>query len=77
MDCCYLVTKLSPPLLRPHGLVLQAPLSMLFPRQEYWSGLSFPSPKCIRMAAYTREGWAWEIKSNRKISKVREGKCVC
>ena len=22
----------------------QAPLSMRFPRQEYWSGLSFPSP---------------------------------
>ena len=22
----------------------QAPLSMGFPRQEYWSGLSFPSP---------------------------------
>ena len=23
---------------------LQAPLSLEFPRQEYWSGLSFPSP---------------------------------
>ena len=23
---------------------LQAPLSMGFPRQEYWSGLPFPSP---------------------------------
>ena len=23
----------------------QAPLSMGFPRQEYWSGLSFPSPR--------------------------------
>ena len=22
----------------------QAPLSMMFPRQEYWSGLPFPSP---------------------------------
>ena len=22
----------------------QAPLSMAFPRQEYWSGLPFPSP---------------------------------
>ena len=29
--------------LRPHGLYLahQAPLSMGFPRQEYWSGLPF------------------------------------
>ena len=25
-------------------IALQAPLSMGFPRQEYWSGLSFPSP---------------------------------
>ena len=23
----------------------QAPLSMRFPRQEYWSGLPFPSPR--------------------------------
>ena len=31
--------------LRPHALVAhQAPLSMGFPRQEYWSGLPFPSP---------------------------------
>ena len=31
--------------LRPHGLVaLQAPLSMGFSRQEYWSGWPFPSP---------------------------------
>ena len=31
--------------LGPHGLVAhQAPLSMGFPRQEYWSGLPFPPP---------------------------------
>ena len=30
--------------LRPHALVGQAPLSMEFSRQEYWSGLPFPSP---------------------------------
>ena len=32
--------------LQPHGLYVafQAPLSMGFPRQEYWSGLPFPSP---------------------------------
>ena len=28
----------------PWTIVHQAPLSMGFPRQEYWSGLSFPSP---------------------------------
>ena len=28
----------------PQIVVRQAPLSMGFPRQEYWSGLPFPSP---------------------------------
>ena len=32
----------SCPTLRPHGH--QAPPSMGFSRQEYWSGLPFPSP---------------------------------
>ena len=27
-----------------HGLYPEAPLSMGFPRQEYWGGLPFPSP---------------------------------
>ena len=32
--------------LRPHGLygACQAPLSMGFPREEYWGGLPFPPP---------------------------------
>ena len=30
--------------LRPRGLAHQAPLSMGFSRQEYWSGLPFSSP---------------------------------
>ena len=29
----------------PWNVSRQAPLSMGFPRQEYWSGLSFPSPE--------------------------------
>ena len=28
----------------PWTVAHQAPLSMEFPRQEYWSGLSFPTP---------------------------------
>ena len=28
----------------PRSVAYQAPLSMGFPRQEHWSGLSFPSP---------------------------------
>ena len=41
--CCCLDTKLYPTLLQLHGL-LQAPLSMEFPKQEYWSVLPFPFP---------------------------------
>ena len=29
----------------PWTIALQDPLSMGFPRQEYWSGLPFPSPE--------------------------------
>ena len=39
VSCC-LVAKSFPNLLRPH----QTPLSLVFPRQEYWSGSPFPSP---------------------------------
>ena len=31
------------PLATPWTVACQAPLSMEFPRQEYWSGLSFPT----------------------------------
>ena len=43
--CCCLVSKSYPTFLRPpHTVVHQAPLTMGFSRQEYWSGLPFPSP---------------------------------
>ena len=32
-------------LVTPRAGALQAPLSMGFPRQEYWSGLPFPPPR--------------------------------
>ena len=38
-----LVAKLCPTLLTPWTVAHQAPLSMRFSRQEYWSGLPFPS----------------------------------
>ena len=43
--CCILscVQLLATPWTFTH----QAPLSMGFPRQEYWSGLPFPSPRAI------------------------------
>ena len=40
--CCYsLVTKLCPNLCDPMIVARQAPLSLGFPRYEYWSGLHF------------------------------------
>ena len=40
-NCCCLVTKSGPTLCNSMDC---SPLSMGFPRQEYWSGLPFPSP---------------------------------
>ena len=37
-----LVTKSCPTLVTPWTVACQAPLSMGFSRQEYWSGLPFP-----------------------------------
>ena len=39
-----LVAKLYCALVTPWTVARQTPLSMGFPRQEYWSGLPFPSP---------------------------------
>ena len=39
-----LVTKPCPTLVTPWTVARQAPLSMGFSKQEYWSGLPFPSP---------------------------------
>ena len=39
-----LVTKSCLTLATPQTVLWQAPLSMGFSRQEYWSGLPFPSP---------------------------------
>ena len=44
MVCCCLVTKSSPLFCDPWTVAHQAPLSMGFSRQEYWSGLPFPPP---------------------------------
>ena len=39
-----LVAKLGPTFATSWTVACQAPLSMGFSRQEYWSGLPFPSP---------------------------------
>ena len=42
--CCCSVAKLCLTLVTPWTVAHQAPLSLGFPRGEYWSGLPFPSP---------------------------------
>ena len=51
--CIYdgFVTKSCPTLATPWAVARQAPLSMGFSRQEYWSGLPFPSPIYIYIGA--------------------------
>ena len=44
MNVKVLVTQSCLTLCYPMDCSLQAPLSMGFSRQEYWSGLPFPSP---------------------------------
>ena len=44
-DCCCSVSKLYQTLfVIPWAVAYQAPLSMGFPKQKYWSGLPFSSP---------------------------------
>ena len=43
--CCCLVVELClTSFLTPWTVVCQVPLSMGFPKQEYWNGVPFPSP---------------------------------
>ena len=50
------------------AIVHQIPLSMEFPRQENWSGLSFPSPGCKKYAhqLQTKE-WNQRPKAQQKL----------
>ena len=41
---CVQLLSLVPVFVIPWTVARQAPLSMEFSRQEYWSGLSFPTP---------------------------------
>ena len=42
------IAQLCPTLCDPWTIAHQAPLSMGFSRQEYWSGLPFPSPALVK-----------------------------
>ena len=45
-----LVAQSCPILCNAWAVALQAPLSMGFSRQEYWSGVPFPSPEDLLSA---------------------------
>ena len=63
--CCCLVTKSCLPLQQPHGLqpTLQAPLSLGFSRQEYWSGLPFSPPEDLSDPGIESMSPAWQVYS--------------
>ena len=44
--CCYTVAQSCATLCDPRTVACQVPLSMGFPRQEFWSGVSFTSRWC-------------------------------
>ena len=44
-------------------IVCQGPLSMGFFRQEYWSGLSFPSPGDLPATGIKSMSSAWQVDS--------------
>ena len=45
---------MSDSFMTPRTVACQAPLSMSFPRQEYWNGLSLPSPGDLPNRDWTR-----------------------
>ena len=47
----------------PWTVACQTPLSMGFPRQEYWSGLPFPSPGDLRDPGVKPASPAWQADS--------------
>ena len=47
----------------PWTEVHQAPLSMGFPRQEYWCGLPFPSPEGLPNPGIKPTSPAWQVDS--------------
>ena len=55
----------------PRSAAYQAPRSMGFPRQEYWSGVPLPSPVCIYTCIYIN--WGFPGGSVEKTSPANAG----
>ena len=60
-SCCCLVARLCPTFCNPTDC--QAPLSLGFPRQEYWSGLPFPFPGDLPNTGIKLVSPAWQADS--------------
>ena len=58
-----LVTKSCPTLAVSWTVACQAPLSIGFSRQEYWSGLPFPSPGNLPNPGFKPGSPAWQADS--------------
>ena len=50
----------------PQTIACQPPLSMGFPRQEYWSGLPFPSPGDLPISGI--ESWSPALEADSLLS---------
>ena len=64
--CCFLfiVAKLCPTLFAiPWTTACKAPLSVGFPREEYWSGLPFPSPEDLPDRGIEPMSPVWQVDS--------------
>ena len=59
MLCCFSCVGLFVTL---WTVAYQAPLSMEFPRQEHWSGLSLPSPQFLATVRCSVEGLMLKLK---------------
>ena len=59
----------------PWTMVLQVPLSIGFPRQEYWSGLSFPFPGSLPDPGIEPVSPAWQADS--LPVGYLENPCIC
>ena len=75
LHCCCLVTVSSDSFVTPWTVAHQAPLSMGFPRQEYWSGLPFPSPgdlpnPGIKPTTPVLTGGFFTVEPSRKLTYV-------
>ena len=75
MCVCCLVAKLYLTFFATPGTVAcQAPLSMGFPQQEYWSGLPFPSLGDLSDPRVKSESTAWQVYS---LLLSHQGSCMC